>query len=449
MNISLQTEDKLNGVLTAVVEPADYQEGVKKSIKELKKTANIPGFRKGMVPEGLIRQKYGVSILAEEVNKVLQAKLYDYIKDNKVNMLGEPLPMADNDKVELKEGNTFTFKFEIAIAPEIPVELSKKDKLELYKVTVDDETVDKQVQMYRQRGGNYEKVDSYEDNDMLKGNIEELDEKGNVIEDGVKAEDVVMLPKYFKDEDQKKLFEKAKTNEVIKFNPSVAYNNSEAELSSFMKIDKEEVKNHTGEFQFAVNEITRYVPGPLNQDLFDQVFPGGEVTTAEQFKDKIKSQIEEQLNKDADYKFLVDLKKYLIEKAGDVKFPDEKLKKIMRANAKSDEEVEQYFDKNVEQLKWHLIKEQLVEMTKVKVDDQDVIEMAKEVTRMQFAQYGMISIPDQYLDDSVKEMLKKRETVDNLIDRCIEMKLSTAVKELVTVKEKKISQEEFNKLPFN
>lgn len=449
MNISLQTEDKLNGVLTAVVEPADYQEGVKKSIKELKKTANIPGFRKGMVPEGLIRQKYGVSILAEEVNKVLQAKLYDYIKDNKVNMLGEPLPMADNDKVELKEGNTFTFKFEIAIAPEIPVELSKKDKLELYKVTVDDETVDKQVQMYRQRGGNYEKVDSYEDNDMLKGNIEELDEKGNVIEDGVKAEDVVMLPKYFKDEDQKKLFEKAKTNEVVKFNPSVAYNNSEAELSSFMKIDKEEVKNHTGEFQFTVNEITRYVPGPLNQDLFDQVFPGGEVTTAEQFKDKIKSQIEEQLNKDADYKFLVDLKKYLIEKAGDVKFPDEKLKKIMRANAKNDEEVEQYFDKNVEQLKWHLIKEQLVEMTKVKVDDQDVIEMAKEVTRMQFAQYGMISIPDQYLDDSVKEMLKKRETVDNLIDRCIEMKLSTAVKELVTVKEKKISQEEFNKLPFN
>ena len=449
MNISLQTEDKLNGVITAVVEPEDYQDGVKKSIKELKKTANIPGFRKGMVPEGLLRQKYGVSILAEEVNKVLQAKLYDYIKENKVNMLGEPMPTADNDKVELVEGNTFTFKFDIAIAPEISVELSKKDKIDFYEVTVADDIVENQVQMYRQRGGKYEKVDSYEDNDMLKGTVEELDKDGKVLEDGVKAEDVVMLPKYFKDDAQKALFATAKTNEVIKFNPSVAYNNSEAELSSFMKIDKAEVANHKGEFQFTVKEITRYMPGPLDQQLFDQVFPGGEVTTAEQFKEKIKAQIEEQFNKDADYKFLNDLKKYLIEKAGDVKFPDEKLKKIMRVNAKSDEEVEQYFDKNVESLKWHLIKEQLVEMTKVKVDDQDVIEMAKEVTRMQFAQYGMINIPEQYLDDSVKEMLKKRETVDNLIDRCIEMKLSAAVKELVSLKKKKITSEEFNKLEFN
>ena len=449
MNISLQTEDKLNGVITAVVEPEDYQEGVKKSIKEFKKTANIPGFRKGMVPEGLIRQKYGVSILAEEVNKVLQTKLYDYIKENKVNMLGEPMPTADNDKVELVEGNSFTFKFDIAIAPEIKVEISKKDKIDYYDVTVADDIVENQVQMYRQRGGKYEKVDSYEDNDMLKGTVEELDKEGKVLEGGVKAEDVVMLPKYFKDEAQKKLFASAKTSEVIKFNPSVAYNDSEAELSSFMKIAKEEVANHKGEFLFTVNEITRYVPGPLDQQLFDQVFPGGEVTTAEQFKEKIKAQIEEQFNKDADYKFLGDLKKYLIEKAGDVKFPDEKLKKIMRANAKSDEEVEQYYDKNVENLKWHLIKEQLVELTKVKVDDKDVIEMAKEVTRMQFAQYGMINIPEEYLENSVHEMLKKRETVDNLIDRSIEMKLSAAVKEIVTLKKKTITSEEFNKLSFN
>jgi len=449
MNISLQTEDKLNGIITAVVEPEDYQEGVKKQIKEFKKTANIPGFRKGMVPEGLIRKKYGVGILAEEVNKVMQTKLYDYIKENKVNMLGEPLPTEENNNVELIDGNSFTFTFEIAIAPEFKVELSKKDKLEFYNVTVDDKIVDNQVEMYRQRGGNYEKVDSYEDNDMIKGSIEELDDKGNVIEDGVKAEGVVMLPKYFKNEDQKKLFANAKTNEVIKFNPSVAYDNSEAELASFMKIDKEEVANHKGEFQITVNEITRYVPGPLNQALFDQVFPGGDVKTADEFKGKIKAQIEEQFAKDADYKFLTDLKKYLIDKIGDVKFPDEKLKKIMRANAKSDEEVEEHYDKNVEMLKWHLIKEQLVEQTGVKVDDQDVIEMAKEVTRMQFAQYGMINIPDQYLDDSVKEMLKKRETVDNLIDRCIEMKLAAAVKELVSLKNKKITSEEFNKLPFN
>ncbi len=449
MNISLQTEDKINGVITAVVEPEDYQEGVKKSIKEFRKSAFINGFRKGMAPEGLIRNKYGASFLADEVNRVLQAKLYDYIKDNKVNMLGEPMPTADNDKVELVDGNSFTFKFDIAIAPEFDVTLSKKDKIDFYNVSVSDKIVDNHVQMYRQRGGNYEKVDSYEDNDMIKGSIEELDEKGGVMEGGIKAEDVVMLPKYFKNDEQKALFANAKTSEVIKFNPTVAYDNSEAELASFMKINKEDVANHKGDFQFTIKEITRYVPGPLNQELFDQVFPGGEVTTEKQFKDKIKAQIEQQFNKDADYKFLTDLKKYLIAKMADVKFPDEKLKKIMRANAKSDEEVEEHYDKNLEMLKWHLIKEQLVEQTGVKVEDNDVIEMGKEVTRMQFAQYGMINIPDQYLEDSVKEMLKKRETVDNLIDRCIEMKLSTALRDKVTLNKKNVSSEEFNKLPFN
>ena len=449
MNISLQTEDKINGVITAVMEPEDYQTEFKNAIKEFRKKANIDGFRRGMVPEGLIRKKYGMSLLAEEVNKVLQTKLYDYIRENKVNMLGEPLPMKENDQVELIDGNTFTFSFEIALAPEMKVELSKKDKLTYYNVNVSDEVVENQVQVYRQRGGNYEKVDSYEENDMVKGIIEELDEEGNVLEGGVKAEGAVMLPKYFKDDDQKALFNSAKTNEVITFNPSVAYNNSEAELASLFKIDKEEVAKHNGNFQFTVNEITRYVPGPLNQALFDQVFPGGEVTTEEQFREKIKSQIEEQYHKDADYKFLTELRKYLIEKVGDVKFPDEKLKRIMRFNAKSDEEVDEHFDKNIESLKWHLIKEQLVEQTGVKVEDTDVLDMAKEVTKMQFAQYGLINIPDEYIDNSVKEMLKKRETVDNLIDRSVEMKLSSAVKELVTLKTKDISNEEFNKLSFD
>lgn len=449
MNISLQTEDKINGVITAVVEPEDYQPEFKKAIKEFKQKANIDGFRKGMVPEGLIRKKYGTSLLAEEVNKVLQKKLYEYIRDNKVNMLGEPLPVKENDQVELIDGNTFTFSFEVALAPEMKVELSKKDKLTYYNVKVSDEVVESQVQVYRQRGGNYEKVDSYEENDMVKGTIEELDEQGNVVEDGVKAEGVVMLPKYFKDEEQKALFNSAKTNEVITFNPSIAYNNSEAELASLLKIEKEEVAKHNGQFQFTVNEITRYVPGPLNQALFDQVFPGLEVNTEEQFREKIKSQIEEQYHKDADYKFLTDLRKYLKEKVGDVKFPDDKLKRIMRVNAKSDEEVEEHYDKNIESLKWHLIKEQLVEQTGVKVEDSDVLDMAKDVTKMQFAQYGLINIPDEYIDNSVNEMLKKRETVDNLIDRSIEMKLSVAVKELVTIKTEDISSEEFNKLSFD
>lgn len=447
MNITLQTTDKLNGVVTAVVEPADYQENVKKAIKEFRKNADMPGFRKGMVPEGLIRKKYGTSILAEEMNKLLQSKLYEYIRENKINMLGELMPTEGNDKIELVDGNTFTFTFDIAIAPEIKVELSAKDKLPYFQVEVEDKVVDAQVQMYRQRGGNYEKVDSYEDNDMVKGAVVEVDKKGNPVEGGVTAEGVVMLPKYFKNDKQKKLFEKAKTNDVITFNPAEAYDNSEAELASLLKIEKEQVAEHKGDFQFTISEITRYVPGPLNQELFDQVFPGGEVKSAEDFSAKIKSQLQEQYDKDADYRFLGDLRNYLFEKVGEVEFPDEKIKKIMKANAKNEQEVEANYQKNIESLKWHLIKEQLVEQNKIKVEDTDVIDMAREVTKMQFAQYGLINIPEEYINNSVNEMLKKRETVDNLIDRSIEMKLAKALKEIVKLNVKKVSVEEFNKMP--
>lgn len=447
MNITLQTTDKLNGVVTAVVEPADYQENVKKAIKEFRKNADMPGFRKGMVPEGLIRKKYGTSILAEEMNKLLQSKLYEYIRENKINMLGELMPTEGNDKIELVDGNTFTFTFDIAIAPEIKVELSAKDKLPYFQVEVEDKVVDAQVQMYRQRGGNYEKVDSYEDNDMVKGAVVEVDKKGNPVEGGVTAEGVVMLPKYFKNDKQKKLFEKAKTNDVITFNPAEAYDNSEAELASLLKIEKEQVAEHKGDFQFTISEITRYVPGPLNQELFNQVFPGGEVKSAEDFSAKIKSQLQEQYDKDADYRFLGDLRNYLFEKVGEVEFPDEKIKKIMKANAKNEEEVEANYQKNIESLKWHLIKEQLVEQNQIKVEDTDVIDMAREVTKMQFAQYGLINIPEEYINNSVNEMLKKRETVDNLIDRSIEMKLAKALKEIVKLNVKKVSVEEFNKMP--
>ena len=198
MNITFQTSDKLNGQLTAVIEPADYQEKLAKSIKDYSKRVNMPGFRPGKVPASLIKRQFGKSLLAEEVNKLLQEKLYDYIRDEKINMLGEPLPVEDNNKNTFVDGDTFTFTFDIAVAPEIKVSLTKKDKVNYYNVTVSDEMVQNQVQMYRQRGGSYEKVDSYEDNDMIKGIITELDKKGNALEGGVTAEGVVMLPKYFR-----------------------------------------------------------------------------------------------------------------------------------------------------------------------------------------------------------------------------------------------------------
>ena len=441
MNISVENIDKVNAVITAVVEPADYTEKYEKALKDAKKKMNMPGFRPGMVPVGLIKKQFGVSLLAEEVNKILQEGLFGYIRENKINMLGEPLPTEENNNVELKEGESFTFKFDLAIAPEFEVSLTKKDKIDYYNVDVTDQMVANQVDMYRQRGGKYEKVDSYEDNDMIKGVITELD-----VENPVTAENVVMLPKYFKNDDQKKLFDGVKTNDIVTFNPSVAYNNNEAELTSLLKVEKEDALNHKGEFNFQITEITRFVPGPLDQELFDTVFPGGEVKTEADFRAKVKELIADQFKKDSDYKFLLDVRKHVTKKVGKLEFPEEKLKKILLANTGDQAKVDAQFEKSLEELTWHLIKEKLVEQNEVKVDDEDVKNMAKEVTRMQFAQYGMLNIPDEYLENSVKEMLKKRETVDNLIDRCIEVKLGVAIKEKVTLKESTVSAEDFNKM---
>ncbi len=442
MNISIKNIDKVNAEVTVVIEPADYTENYAKAVKDAKKKLNMPGFRPGMVPTGLIKKQFGPSILAEEVNRLLSDKLFSYIQENKVQMLGSPLPQEVNNQVELVEGGTFTFKFDLAIAPEFDATLSKKDKITYYNVEVSDEMIDRQVEMYRQRGGKYDKVDSYEDNDMVKGVVTELEG-----ENPVSVEGAVMLPKYFRNDDQKKLFKDAKTNDVIKFNPAKAYDNNEAELASLLKVNKEDALKHTGDCQIQITEITRFVQGPLNEELFESVFPGGEVKTEEQFRARIKETIENQFAKDSDYKFILDVKKYEAEKIGKLEFPDEKLKKIMAANAGGDEKkVEENYEKSIEELTWHLVKEQLVEKCGIKVDDEDVKNMAKEVTRMQFAQYGMMNIPDEYLEGSVKEMLKKRETVDNLIDRCIEVKLGAALKELVTLTNKKVTAEEFNKM---
>ena len=442
MKISVENIDKVNAVMTAVVEPADYTEKYEKAVKEAKKKINMPGFRPGMVPVGLVKKQFGVSILAEEVNKLLQDGLFGYIRENKINMLGEPLPIEENNNVDLKEGESFTFKFELAIAPEFKVELSKADTIDYYHVEVSDQMVENQVDMYRQRGGKYDKVDSYEDNDMVKGVITELN-----VENPVSAEGAVMLPKYFRNDDQKKLFEGAKTNDIVTFNPSVAYDNNEAELTSLLKVEKEDALNHKGEFSFQITEITRFVPGAFDQELFDAVFPAGEVKTEEEFRSRIKTLISEQFKKDSDYKFILDVRKYVTEKVGKLEFPEDKLKRIMLANAKGDQEkVDAQYDKSIEELTWHLIKEQLVEQNEVKVEDEDVRNMAKDVTRMQFAQYGMLNIPEEYLENSVKEMLKKRETVDNLIDRCVEVKLGAALKDKVTLAEKTVTAEEFNKM---
>lgn len=446
MNISLQNVDSVSAVLTVQIEKADYQEKVEKALKTLRQKVNMPGFRKGMVPAGLIKKQYGVSVLAEEIDKLLQEKVFEYIRENKVNMLGTPLPKENQVNFETEEN--FEFSFDIALAPEFNVELSANDSVDYYDINVTDEMVDQQVKMYTQRTAKYEKVEDYQDNDMLKGLLAELDENGNTKEGGVQVEGAVMMPVYMKNGEQKAIFNGAKTNTVLVFNPSVAFDNNEAELASLLKLKKEEVADHKGNFSFQIEEITRMIPGELTQELFDQVLGEGKAHNEEEFRAQIKETIAKQFEADSDYKFLIDVRTYLTNKIGKLEFPDALLKRIMLDNnkEKGEEFVAENYEKSLEELTWHLIKEKLVAANDIKVEQGDLTNMAKEATRAQFAQYGMINVPEELLENYSKEMLKKQESVEALLNRVVESKLSETLKGQVTLNHKAVSAEEFNQM---
>lgn len=448
MKVSFENQDKVNGLMTIVVEESDYKEKVEKSLKDYRKQANIPGFRKGMAPMGLIKKQYGEYLKLDAINKVVGEELYKYIKDNKINMLGEPLPSAKQEAQDLEKEPPYTFYFDIAVAPELKVELTSKDKLPYYDIKVDDATVDKQVDIFASRTGQYVKAEEYQKNDMLKGDLRELDEKGNTKEGGITLEAAVMMPEFIKVEDQRKLFDNAKLGDVIVFNPRKAYPDNDSEIAALLKIKREEVAEHEGDFSYQITEISRFEKAEVNQALFDQIYGEGEVKSLEEFRTKIAEGIKEQTVTDCDYKFLLDVRSYLEGKVGKLTFPDEILKRVMLLNNKErgEEFVEKNYEASIQQLTWHLIKEQLVEANKVKIEDKDVREAAKETARIQFAQYGMIQVPEEYVDNYVTEMFKKKENVDAFVDRAVDLKLIEALKKVVTLETKEVTLDEFNKI---
>ena len=448
MKVSFENQDKVNGLMTIIVEESDYKEKVEKSLKDYRKQANIPGFRKGMAPMGLIKKQYGEYLKLDTINKVVGEELYKYIKDNKINMLGEPLPSAKQEAQDLEKEPPYTFYFDIAVAPELKVELTSKDKLPYYDIKVDDATVDKQVDIFASRTGQYVKAEEYQKNDMLKGDLRELDEKGNTKEGGITLEAAVMMPEFIKVEDQRKLFDNAKLGDVIVFNPRKAYPDNDSEIAALLKIKREEVAQHEGDFSYQITEISRFEKAEVNQALFDQIYGEGEVKSLEEFRTKIAEGIKEQTVTDCDYKFLLDVRSYLEGKVGKLTFPDEILKRVILLNNKErgEEFVEKNYEASIQQLTWHLIKEQLVEANKVKIEDKDVREAAKETARIQFAQYGMIQVPEEYVDNYVTEMFKKKENVDAFVDRAIDLKLIEALKKVVTLETKEVTLDEFNKI---
>ena len=433
MNIQFECNDKVNGLMTITVEAADYQEQVEKKLKDYRKKAQMPGFRPGMVPMGLIKKQYGTAVKVDEVNR----------------LLGEPLPNEEKQQPQDLAGDgPFTFVFDIAVAPDFKAELSANDTIDYYDITVDDKMIDDQVQMFQSQAGEFVEAQEWSGNDTLTGDLRQLDAEGNTLEGGIETESGMVMPSYVKGEEEKKKFDGAKPGDIIIFNPKKAYPDNDAEVAALLKVDKEKVKDLDSDFSFQITSIRHFQPHAIDQELFDRIFGEGNVKDEKDFRQKIADGIKPQLTANSDFRFLADVRKYMEQKVGELTFPEALLKRVMLNNNKDKgaDFVEKNFEGSINELKWHLIKEQLVSAAGIKVEDADLKQVAKGAVRQQFAQYGMNNVPDDVIEQYADEQLKKRENIEGMVERAIDIKLMQALKQVVKLNTKKVTLDEFNKM---
>ncbi len=444
MNIVRNDIDAVNATVTVQVSKADYAEKVEKNLKEYKRKANIPGFRPGMVPVGLLKKMYGKAILAEEVNKVMSDALNNYLKENNVNILGELLPNETDQKpIDFDTQEEFEFMFDMAVAPEFDVTLSQKDKVDYYDIQVDDKMIEDQVKNHQGRMGKQVQVDEVAEKDMVKGTVAEVSDS----ETAIKVENAVIMPSYIKDEAQQAAFIGKKVGDVVTFNPSKAYT-SEAEIASLLKISKEAAKEITSDFTFTITEISRFEEHALDQELFDQLYGKDEVKSEEEFRAKVSGEIKEILNENSFYRFSDDARVALINKLDGVAFPETFLKRwVLATNEKvTAEQVEAEFSQMLDALKWQLIRNKIATANEVKVEMEDIEAYAQKVLKAQYAQYGITNFPDDLLAEYAKESLKKEGTAEKYFEHVLENKVTEIVKSAVKLNTKTVSLDEFNQL---
>ena len=449
MNVSLKkNDDAVSGIVKLEIVKDDYAGLVDKSLRSVRQKANVPGFRRGMVPMGLVKKMFGKQVLVDEVNKLVSESLFNYIRDNGLRVLGQPIPnMTEQKPLDFDKDENFEFCFDVALAPEIHIELSKEDKLPFYQVIVDDEMVNNQVQSYRENFGSYDKVEEVEEADILKGTVAEL-ENGAPKEGGIVVEEVILRPSYLKNEEEKAKFIGAKVNTVVVFSPNKAYDGAEADIASLLKMDKENVAGIDADFSFEIKEILRHKDAELNQEFFDKIVGENAVSSEEEFRGKIKESMTEQFAPQSNFKFLTDARDMLEAKVGELKFADEVLKRWLQvANENSTrEKIDEDYPRLVKDLKYQLIKDELVRRNALRATDDDIEQFAERVAKAQFAQYGMIFVPGDVLKNYATDMLKNKQTLQNVAERVIEEKLAEWLKEQVELEVKEVTADEFGKL---
>lgn len=446
MNVTLDRIDNVNGVITLSIEEKDYQDKVKKELKQIGIKHPLPGFRPGHVPAGLLQKKYGKEVLVEVVNREIYDNLVNYIQENKLNILGEPI-IANTDEVNFDTMKDFSFKFEVGFAPEVSLTLDKSVSIPYYNIEVDQKMIDQQNEMFCKRFGKQVKGEQVDATALVKGSMVELDESGAVKEGGLNVESTIVAPQYFKSEDEKVKFADKKLGEEVVFNPWNTCNGNLAELSSMMNVDKEQA-DVKSDFKLTITEILVNQAAELNQELFDGVFGKDNVKTKEEYFAKLKEMIAAQLVNDSNFRFTMDAEKVLREQVGTLVLPTEFLKKwlVRQDNKYTAENIDEEFTKMVPQLEWQLIKEQAAKQLEVKVNDDNLLADAKRIAYQQFAQYGMTNIPEDMLEKYAKDILDNKEYRSQIVQQSVDNKLYAEIKNAVTLEEKTVNVEAFNAL---
>ena len=450
MNITKENIDELNATLKIKLEKADYEEKVNKVLKDYRKKAQIDGFRPGNVPMGLVKKMYGKTVLAEEINKIISESLTKHIVDEKLNILGEPLPSLKEQKpIDWDNQTEFEFAFDIALSPEFELNLTKRDKVTYYDIEVAEDLIDKTIDSHTKFFGTSEKVDVVEDNEMLKGDMVQLDKDGKIFEGGISKEDVFLSLQIMKDEEIKKTFVGANVSQIISFNIKKAYPNA-TEISAMLDIPKEEAEKLDADFQFTIKEITKFTSAEVNQELFDKVYGEGNVKSIEEFRTKIREEIKKDFNEQSNYKLLIDVKDKLVNKTKLV-LPDEFLKRwLLISNEELTQEIlEKDYSNFQKDLQWQLIKDKIIKGHEIKVSEEEILEESKKITLQQFRQYGMRNMPEEQLETYAKHFLEKPEDKRRVADSKLESKIAEFVKETIKVENKEVTFDEFNKLFTN
>ena len=450
MNITKEVEG-LNGVISITIEKADYESTVNSTLKDYRKKANVPGFRPGKVPEGLIKKMYWKAALVDEVNKLIANNLTQYLKDENLNILGEPLPNDEKQPdIDWDKEETFQFFFDIALSPEFDINLTKRNKLSYYKIKVSDEEIDKQVENYANRLGVNEAVEEVTDKDLVRGDFVQLDSEGNEMADGIKMDKVLFAVDRVKDGAVRISLIGNKVGNVVIFDPVKTFENRH-EIGHMLNISQEDAEALNSDFKVTIVEILRFKPAEINEEFLTKIF-GEEsgIKTESAMREFIAKNMEENFEQSSNYKFGLDAKTSLIEKVK-MDLPEDFLKRWLKAIDKETtaEQLDNDFPEILKDIRWQLISSKIIKDNNIEIKSEDVQNAAKEMARSQFVQYGLFNMSDEMLDNYAQEILKKEEDVRQLYRRVETDKVFDLIKSKVAIEEKEVTDKEFMELLNN